>query len=128
MAHPLPFGYDTPAMEPANPTRRVPLRLERRTFMALVSGGLLAAPVAAEAQQAVKTYLISFLALTPGEDTTLMKALREHLHELGYGEGRNMTFEYRSAEGRPERLPQLATELVRARPAERPSARDIGNE
>jgi putative ABC transport system substrate-binding protein len=115
-------------MEPANLTRRVPLRLERRTFMALVSGGLLAAPVAAEAQQAAKTYPISFLALTPGEDTTLMKALREHLHELGYGEGRNMTFEYRSAEGRPERLPQLATELVRARPAERPSARDIGNE
>ncbi len=45
-----------------------------------------------------------------------MKALLEHLHELGYREGRNMTFEYRSAEGRPERLPQLATELVRARP------------
>jgi len=40
----------------------------------------------------------------------------ERLHELSYSEGRNMTFEYRSAEGLPERLPQLAMELVRARP------------
>jgi putative ABC transport system substrate-binding protein len=45
-----------------------------------------------------------------------MKALQERLHELGYSEGKNMTFEYRSAEGRPERLPQLAMELVQARP------------
>ena len=43
-----------------------------------------------------------------------MKPLLERLHELSYPEGRNMTFEYRSAEGRPERLPLLATELVRA--------------
>jgi putative ABC transport system substrate-binding protein len=45
-----------------------------------------------------------------------MKAFLERLHELGYSEGKNMTFEYRSGEGRPERLPQLALELVRARP------------
>jgi putative ABC transport system substrate-binding protein len=77
---------------------------------------LLATPPAAEAQQAAKTYRISYLALTPGEDTTLMKALLERLHELSYSEGKNMIFEYRSAEGRPERLPQLATELARARP------------
>lgn len=70
----------------------------------------------AEAQQAGKIHRISFLGLTPGEDTTSMKPLLERLHELGYSEGRNMTFEYRSAEGRPERLPPLATELVRARP------------
>jgi len=41
-----------------------------------------------------------------------MKALLELLHELGYVEGQNMTFEYRSAEGRPERLRSLAMELV----------------
>jgi len=45
-----------------------------------------------------------------------MKALQERLHELGYSEGKNMTFEYPSAEERPERLPQLAMELVQARP------------
>ena len=73
-------------------------------------------PLAADAQPAGKSYQVSFLALTPGEDTTSMKPLLERLHELGYGEGKNMTFEYRSAEGRPERLPQLAMELVRGRP------------
>jgi putative ABC transport system substrate-binding protein len=78
--------------------------------------GILAAPLVGEAEKAGKSYRISFLALTPGEDTTLMKALLERLHELGYSEGKNMTFEYRSGEGRPERLPQLALELVRARP------------
>src|SRR5713101_3081618 len=77
---------------------------------------ILIAPLAVEAQHPAKTYRISFLALTPGEDTTLMKALLERLHELSYSEGKNMTFEYRSADGRPERLPPLATELVRARP------------
>ena len=41
-----------------------------------------------------------------------MQPLLERLHELGYSEGKNMTFEYRSAEGRPERLPSLALELV----------------
>jgi putative tryptophan/tyrosine transport system substrate-binding protein len=76
----------------------------------------LALAFVAEAQPAGRSYRISFLALTPGEDATLMKALQERLHELGYSEGKNMTFEYRSAEGRPERLPQLAMELVQARP------------
>jgi putative tryptophan/tyrosine transport system substrate-binding protein len=73
-------------------------------------------PLVAEAQPAGRSYRMSFLALTPGEDATLMKAFQERLHELGYSEGKNMTFEYRSAEGRPELLPQLAMELVQARP------------
>jgi hypothetical protein len=77
---------------------------------------MLAAPLVAEAQQAAKVYRVCFLALTPGEETMSMKPLLERLHELGYGEGKNMAFEYRSAEGRPERLPQLAMELVRGRP------------
>jgi putative ABC transport system substrate-binding protein len=55
-------------------------------------------------------------ALLPGEDATLAKPLFQRLQELGYSEGKNMTFEYRSAEGRPERLSQLAAELVRAKP------------
>ena len=45
-----------------------------------------------------------------------MKPLLERLHELGYVEGKNMTFTYRSAEDHPERLPQLAKELVQANP------------
>jgi hypothetical protein len=45
-----------------------------------------------------------------------MKPLLERLHELGYAEGKNAIFEYRSAEDHPERLPELAAELVRASP------------
>ena len=90
--------------------------MDRRRFLLASLAGALAAPLGAQAQQAGKVYRISFLALTPGEDTTSMKALVERLHELSYSEARNMTFEYGSAEGRPERLPQLAMELVRARP------------
>jgi putative ABC transport system substrate-binding protein len=86
----------------------------RRILAGLVL--MLAAPLVAEAQQAAKVYRVCFLALTPGEETMSMKPLLERLHELGYGEGKNMAFEYRSAEGRPERLPQLAMELVRGRP------------
>jgi len=90
--------------------------VNRRAFLGTLAGGLLAAPLAAEAQQAGKSYQVCFLALTPGEDTTSMKPLLDRLHELGYREGKNMAFEYRSAEGHPERLPQLAMELVRGRP------------
>jgi putative ABC transport system substrate-binding protein len=93
----------------------IPL-MERRAFLGTLVGGLLAAPLAAEAQPTGKSYRVCFLALTPGEDTTSMKPLRDRLHELGYREGKNMAFEYRSAEGHPERLPQLAMELVRGRP------------
>jgi putative ABC transport system substrate-binding protein len=71
---------------------------------------------AARAQPTAPPRRIAFLALVPGEDATLMPALLERLHELGYVEGRTMSFEYRSAEGRPERLPALAAELLRAGP------------
>jgi hypothetical protein len=47
----LAFGYDSPAMEPADAAARTGSLMERRTFLALVSGGLLAVPIAAEAQR-----------------------------------------------------------------------------
>ena len=87
----------------------------RRAFIGSVVAAI-AAPVAAGAQPAQKVHRIGFLALIPGEDVALMKALKERLHELGYIEGKNLIFEYRSAEGRQERLTELATELARARP------------
>lgn len=88
----------------------------RAALAAAFALAILAGPLAAEAQAAGKSYRIGFLALTPGEDTTSMKALVERLNELSYHQGKNLTFEYRSAEGRPERLSQLAMELVEARP------------
>ena len=88
----------------------------RREFITLLGGAAAAWPLPARAQQPGKSHRVSFLALVPGEDGTLMQPLLERLHELGYSEGKNMTFEYRSAEGCPERLPSLALELVRANP------------
>jgi putative tryptophan/tyrosine transport system substrate-binding protein len=90
--------------------------IDRRAFLQLIASVPLAMPLAAEGQQAGKVCRVSFLALIPGEDVSLMKALKERLHELGYIEGMNLIFEYRSAEGRQERLTELATELARARP------------
>jgi len=62
--------------------------MRRRDFVTLM-GGAAAWPLAARAQQAAKYYRIGYLALLPGEDTTLMKALLERLHELGNAEGKN---------------------------------------
>jgi putative tryptophan/tyrosine transport system substrate-binding protein len=91
--------------------------MTRREFITLLGGAATVWPLAAlYAQQGSRSYRVSFLALVPGEDATLMKALLERLHELGYSEGANLTFKYRSAEGRPERLAPLALELVQDRP------------
>jgi putative ABC transport system substrate-binding protein len=89
--------------------------MRRRQFLSLI-GVVAVSPIAARAQQAAKSYRISYLALLPGEDKTLAERLLQRLRELGYSEGKNMTFEYRSAEGRPERLNQLAADLVSANP------------
>src|SRR6266566_5221152 len=101
-----------PAMASAETTRRILYLLERRTFMALVSGGLLVAPLAAEAQQAAKIARIGYLALNSGANPHLREAFRQGLRDLGYVEGGNVVIEYRDAEGKPERLPALAAELV----------------
>jgi putative tryptophan/tyrosine transport system substrate-binding protein len=86
--------------------------MERRAFVAGMMA-MLAAPLAAEAQQAGKVNRIGFIvAATPTETVHLFKALNEGLRELGYVEGRNVVFERRFAEGRQERLPALAADLV----------------
>jgi len=90
--------------------------IRRRKFLATL-GGATAWPLAARAQQMRSPYRIGFLGLLPGENTsTFMKSFLERLNELGYREGYNMIFDYRSAEGVPERLPQLAADAVRASP------------
>ena len=66
--------------------------------------------------QATKSYRVGYLALLPGEDATLARSVLERLNELGYRQGQNMTFDYRSAEGQSDRLPSLAMEMVRANP------------
>jgi hypothetical protein len=86
--------------------------VDRRTFL-MGSVGLLAAPLAAEAQPAGKVYRIGTLNLGSPSRSPLTEAFWQGLRELGYVEGRNVIVEERWAEGRPERLPDLAADLVR---------------
>ena len=76
--------------------------------------GTLATPLAAEAQAPAKVPRIGFLSsLSPTDNAHLLEAFRQGLFELDYVEGQNIAIEYRFGEGRPERLPPLAAELVR---------------
>jgi putative ABC transport system substrate-binding protein len=86
--------------------------MERRTFLATMTGGLLAAPLAAEAQQAAKVARIAYLSPNLASSPHLRDAFLEGLRGLGYVEGRNVVIEYRDAEGNLERVPALAAELV----------------
>ncbi len=77
--------------------------------------GLLAGPLPTEAQQAGKVYRIGFLSNRSGSPATdpRLIAFRQGLRELGYVEGQNLVIEYRSAEGKRERRPEIAGELER---------------
>jgi putative tryptophan/tyrosine transport system substrate-binding protein len=86
--------------------------MERRTFMAMLTGGLVAAPRASEAQQAAKVARIGYLATNLAANPRGREAFLQGLRDLGYVEGRNVVIEYRDAEGKLERLPALAAELV----------------
>jgi putative ABC transport system substrate-binding protein len=86
----------------------------RRRFLGTLAGGLLAAPLAAEAQPAGKVTRIGVLEPTSmASNVANLDAFRQGLRELGYVEGQNFVVEYRSADGRSERFPDLAAELVR---------------
>src|SRR5712692_8392083 len=83
-----------------------------RATLAVALLALLAAPFAADAQQAAKVARIGLLALNLAANPHLGEAFRQGLRDLGYVEGRNLVIEYRSAEGKLERLPALAAELI----------------
>jgi len=82
----------------------------RETIIALVVLG--AAPLSAEGQQAAKVARIGFLSGSLANGPHLPEAFRQGLRDLGYIEGHDVVIEYRDAEGKYERLPALAAELV----------------
>jgi putative ABC transport system substrate-binding protein len=90
--------------------------MDRRAFLS-GAAALLAAPLAAEAQQAGKVYRIGFLSGgSAAAAKPVMEQFQQALRELNYVEGRNISIEYRWADGQLDRLPQLATDLSRIGP------------
>lgn len=88
--------------------------MSRRAFLGGVAGGLVAAPVAARAQPAGGMPRIGVLSpASAAAGLPNLHALQAGLRELGYVEGKSITIEVRWADGHTERLPELATELVR---------------
>jgi len=87
--------------------------MDRRIFLGTLAGGLLTAPLAAEAQRAGKVPRVGFLSGASRSDSSVLDEFRQGLRELGYVEGQNIAIESRWAEGEYDRLPGLAAELVR---------------
>jgi putative ABC transport system substrate-binding protein len=90
--------------------------MNRRTFLAGTGAVLLAAPLAAEAQPVRKLPRVGLLSPGSSSDPLVQPYLdvfRRGLRDLGYVEGQSIIIEYRWAEGQYERLPDLATELIR---------------
>jgi ABC-type uncharacterized transport system substrate-binding protein len=85
----------------------------KKTIVVLLVGLILASVRFAEAQQPKKVARIGYLGNTASITSIDMKIFRERLRELGHIEGQNITIEYRHFEGKIERLPELAAELVR---------------
>jgi ABC-type uncharacterized transport system substrate-binding protein len=88
-----------------------------RLVVTLLALALFAAPLSAGAQQARKAPQIGVLGATRAEDLPQSEGLRHGLRERGYVEGQNIVIEYRWAQGRFERLPELAAELAGLKPA-----------
>ena len=88
--------------------------MRRRDFIKVVAGSAMTWPLVARAQQPLMPVVGVLSAEWPNAVTAdRLRAFHEGLSDTGYVEGRNLTIEYRWAEGRNDRLPALAAELVR---------------
>jgi len=94
-----------PSVHPRSSRQGLPVN--RRVFISVMGGSVIAAPLAAEAQPARKSRLVGILE--PGRSPGFASGVRTHLADLGW----TMRYEARYAEGHPERFPALAADLVR---------------
>jgi putative ABC transport system substrate-binding protein len=86
--------------------------MRRRTFIKLIGATAASSPLVVQAQQSAVPIIGFLSSRSPAEAMAVVNAFRRGLGEVGYFEGKNVTIEYRWAEGRYDRLPALATELV----------------
>ena len=91
------------------------LNRRRRQFLTLL-GGAAAWPLASRAQQAAMPAFGILLVFSRDSGRNFTEPLRAYMQALGYIEGRNITFDFRYADGKVDRLPTLAAELVAQRP------------
>jgi len=87
----------------------------RRAFITFLGGAAVAWPVAANAQQSAMPVIGYLYSGAPETSANFLAAFRKGLSDLGFSEGRNLEIEYRWALNEPERLPELAADLVRRR-------------
>jgi putative ABC transport system substrate-binding protein len=92
--------------------------IDRRTFIGTLAGGLLAAPLAAEAQDAGKVYRVGYIgprsvATIISDPVQPFNSFRREMRQRGYVEGQNLVLELRTVEGRLERVSEVVGELVR---------------
>jgi putative ABC transport system substrate-binding protein len=88
-------------------------KLKRREFITLLGGAAAVWPFAARAQQRTIPVIGLLSSRSPAVDTPLIALIRQGLNETGFGEGQNVTLDYRWAEGQYDRLAGLAADLVR---------------
>jgi len=86
--------------------------MRRREFITLIGSAAAAWPHAARAQQASKRPTVALMLLSASSDSLYRAAFSERLRELGWADGRTMAIDYRWSDGRPERVAEIAAELV----------------